>query len=74
MQTVTLNLSILELQTMRRALADFATISYRQAKVCTGLGMPREARAWSAHEVAAVDVLSRLPAVQAMALAKRDAA
>ena len=68
MKTITLSLSPAELRTMRAALADYAVLAYRQGKASSRLGVPHIARQWSVAEIAAVDVLSRLPCPKANAV------
>ena len=61
MHSIQLELSPVELKAMRAALCDYAVLAYRQGRDANALGVRNVARAWTAHEVAAVELLSRLP-------------
>lgn len=59
--SVHLELSQLELVAMRAALADYAVLAYRQGVECNRIGAPAVAAAWCSAEIAAVELLAKLP-------------
>jgi hypothetical protein len=66
MQTVTLELSTVELRTMREALADYAVTSFRAAREISKMeAYPRLTSDWLLREQAACKLLGALPAVRA---------
>ena len=66
MQTVTLQLSPVELRAMRAAMADYACLAYRRALELKNSGAAScLSDAQTAHELAACRVLGRLPAIKA---------